>query len=241
VKLGIHIQPPFFEVGPKAFLFGSDLLKLAKHADKLCDEYHVQIIFTPQYVDIPLLAQETCRILVFAQHMDAIEVGPGVGAVLPEALRAAGAAGVLLNHSEKPLSLANIKKVIARADDVGLATLVCANTMQDAASIAILHPNMVLSEPPELIGAGRRTVEQIQKIQKINSMIWEIDPKILVLHGAGINDEQDVYNIIAAGAQGTGSTSGIFLSDDPCSSLTKMIRAVRSAWDNREELRHDYM
>ena len=42
-------------------------------------------------------------VLAFAQHMDLLEVGRGVGPVLPEALKAAGAVGVLLNHAEKRL------------------------------------------------------------------------------------------------------------------------------------------
>jgi triosephosphate isomerase len=36
---GITIQPPFFEIGPKAYMFGEDILKLARTADKLSKEY----------------------------------------------------------------------------------------------------------------------------------------------------------------------------------------------------------
>ncbi len=64
-------------------------------------KYGVQIIFTPQSVDIRLLALEMQRVLVFAQHMDSLEVGRGIGSVLPEAVKAAGAAGVLLKSRRK--------------------------------------------------------------------------------------------------------------------------------------------
>jgi triosephosphate isomerase len=232
---GIRIQPPFFEVGPKALLYGNDLLKLAQHADSLSAEYQVQIIFTPQYVDIPLLAHGTHNILVFAQHMDPIKVGRGVGSVLPEALKTAGAVGVLLNHSEKPLAPAVVEKTIARADEVGLATLVCADTLQEAFAIARMSPNIILAEPPELIGAGKRSMEQVRAIQRINSLVREANPEVQVLHAAGISDYQDVYDVIAAGAQGTGSTSGIFLAKDPHRALGDMIWAVRSAWDSRQQ------
>ncbi|NMB55714.1 MAG: triose-phosphate isomerase [Leptolinea sp.] len=229
------LSVPFFEVGPKAFLYGRELLRLAKHADRLCDRYQVQIIFTPQYVDIPILAQETGRILVFAQHMDAIEVGRGVGSVLPEALKEAGADGVLLNHYEKRLPLDELEKAILRAGEVGLATMVCADTLDDSRTIARLHPNIIIAEPPELIGAGKRNLEAQQAIRKINTAIWDIDPNIRVLHGAGISCGQDVYDVISAGAQGTGSTSGIFLSQDPFRILEEMIQAVREAWDQNQK------
>ncbi len=109
---GLQITPPFFEVGPKAYLYGEKLLRLAQHADRVSQKYGVQIIFTPQTVDIPLLKRETEHILVFAQHMDPLKIGRGVGSVLPEALKAAGAVGVLLNHAERPLTLEVIEATI---------------------------------------------------------------------------------------------------------------------------------
>ena len=78
------IHAPFFELGPKAFMFGDAFVELARFADKLCEKYSVDIIVTPQYVDIPRISDTTVNLFVFAQHMDPIHVGRGVGAVLPE-------------------------------------------------------------------------------------------------------------------------------------------------------------
>ena len=78
---GITITPPFFEIGPKAYLYGKDVLKLARHADRLSAKYCVQVIFTPQYVDIPILARAVKNLLIFAQHMDSLPVGRGIGSV----------------------------------------------------------------------------------------------------------------------------------------------------------------
>src|SRR4030042_1918809 len=111
---GLEITPPFFEIGPKAYLYGKAVLKLARHADKVSKKYAVQIIITPQYVDIPILAREMENVLVFAQHMDSLEAGRGVGSVLPEALKAAGAVGVLLNHAEKRVLPDELKRTIKR-------------------------------------------------------------------------------------------------------------------------------
>ncbi|TRZ77495.1 MAG: triose-phosphate isomerase [Deltaproteobacteria bacterium] len=228
---GVEITPPFFEIGPKAYLYGRELLKLARHADKIGKKYDVQMIITPQYVDIPILAREMEHVLVFAQHMDSLEVGRGVGSVLPEALKAAGAAGVMLNHAEKRLLNDELERTIRRADQIGLATMVCADTLEDAAVIAQMEPNIIIAESPDLIGVGRRDAKDRLAIRSINEKVWKMNPDIRVLHGAGIRCGRDVYDVIASGAQGTGSTSGIILSDDPFGMVEEMARSVREAWD----------
>lgn len=228
---GIKISPPFFEVGPKVYSFGKDILDLALFGDELSEKYNVQIIFTPQYVDIPILARETNRIFVFAQHMDSIQIGRGIGAVLPESIKSAGAHGVLLNHAEKKIPLAEITRTIQRADEVGLATMVCADTIRDVDTIARLGPNIVLAESPQLIEGGLRDDSDQDDVVKINELVRKINPDIHVLHGAGINSEKDVYDIVLKGAEGTGSTSAIFKSPDPFAALERMIKAMRTAWD----------
>ena len=60
-----------------------------------------------------------------------------------------------------------------------------------------------------------------------------ISPGMPILHGAGIHDEKDVYEIIRAGADATGSTSGILKADDPVEMMEKMIAAVAKAWSER--------
>ena len=225
------IEPPFFEIGPKAYLYGRAMLALAQHADQLTRKYDVQVVITPQAVDIPLLVRETEHVLVFAQHMDALKPGRGIGSVLPEAIKEAGAAGTLLNHAEKKLSMAEIERTIKRADEVGLATMVCADDLGEGLEIARMNPNVILVEAPKLIEAGRRGIEDQQGIQEVNRRLWEVNPNIRILHGGGMSTGEDVYNIVKWGAQATGSTSGVILAPDPLQRLEEMIRAMRTAWD----------
>ncbi len=231
----VEITPPFFEVGPKAYAFGRELVRLAVCADRLSAKYGVQIILTPQYTDIPVVAQAVGTVLVFAQHMDSLMPGRGVGSVLPEALKEAGAVGVLLNHAERPLERTELARSIRRAGDVDLATIVCADDASDAAGIARLAPNAIIVEAPALIGssAGAHTTEAT--IAEADRAIWRVDPAIRVLHAAGIGSAQDVYDVIAAGAQGTGSSSAIFTANNPEEMLAAMIRATRQAWDARTQ------
>jgi triosephosphate isomerase (TIM) len=228
---GLKITPPFFEIGPKAYLYGQTVLELARHADALVRKYDVRIVFTPQSVDIRLVAEGTRNLLVFAQHMDSLPVGRGTGSVLPEAVKAAGAVGVLLNHVEKRLSMDELEHTILRADQVGLASMACADNLDDALVIACMAPNIIIVESPDLIEGSSRPENDREAVALINNTIWAINPEIRVLHGAGITRGQDVYNIISAGSQAAGSTSAIIKAPDPLGMLEEMIRAEREAWD----------
>lgn len=226
---GLKIKPPFFEIGPKAFLYGEEMLKLAKVIDKTAMKYDADIIVTPQYTDISLLANNTERIFVFAQHMDPLYPGRGLGSVLPEAVKAAGAVGVMLNHAEKPVSPEVLEQTIKRADEVGLGTIVCADTVEDVKNIAKMAPNIIVAEPTELIGTG--TTSDSSYVTETIKTVEAINPDIMVLQGAGISNGQDVYNTIKLGAQATGTTSGIMKSDRPYEMVEEMIYNLRKAWD----------
>ena len=226
---GLKIKPPFFEIGPKAFIYGEEMLRLAKVIDKTAMKYDADIIVTPQYTDISLLANNTERIFVFAQHMDPLYPGGGLGSVLPEAVKAAGAVGVMLNHAEKPLSPEVLEQTIKRADEVGLGTIVCADTVEDVKNIAKMAPNIIVAEPTELIGTG--TTSDSSYVTETIKTVEAINPDIMVLQGAGISNGQDVYNTIKLGAQATGTTSGIMKSDRPYEMVEEMIYNLRKAWD----------
>lgn len=226
---GLKIKPPFFEIGPKAFMYGEEMLKLAKVIDKTAMKYDADVIVTPQYTDISLLANNTERIFVFAQHMDPLYPGRGLGSVLPEAVKAAGAVGVMLNHAEKPLSSEVLEQTIKRADEVGLGTIVCADTVEDVKNIAKMAPNIIVAEPTELIGTG--TTSDSSYVTETIKTVEAINPDIMVLQGAGISNGQDVYNTIKLGAQATGTTSGIMKSDRPYEMVEEMIYNLRKAWD----------
>ena len=226
---GLKISAPFFEIGPKAYLYGENMLSLAKVIDKVAMKYDVDIIVTPQYTDISLLALNTSRILIFAQHMDYLPIGRGLGSVLPEAVKAAGAVGVMLNHAEKPLTMEEIQKTIERADEVGLGTIVCSDTIEQMKQIAKMSPKLIVAEPTELIGTGQTS--DISYVKESIETVKQINPEIMVLQGAGIKDGNDVYNVIKAGALATGSTSGIIKAKDPYAMVEEMIYSLRRAWD----------
>lgn len=226
-----RIRPPVFEIGLKGYCWGDEAVRLAVEADRLVAELGVSIVFDPQAVDIPAVAAATSRILVFAQHMDAFPPGRGVGSMLAEALRDAGAVGTLLNHSERPLSLGTMARTIERARATGLHTLVFADSPEEAAALANLGPDIVLAEPPELIATGVSAGNVMAAfVADAVTAVKAIDPDILVMSGAGVNGPGDVDAMIRLGLDGTGSSSGILRAADPLATMREMVEATARAW-----------
>jgi triosephosphate isomerase len=137
----------------------------------------------------------------------------------------------MLNHVEKPLTLATLKATIKRAEEVGLTTIVCADSIVEAGMIAQLNPDIIVAEPSELIGTGLTSGPEY--VAAAAKSVKDVNPDILVLTAAGIANGEDVYNTIIAGADATGSSSGVAKAADRAAMVDEMISAVRRAWDER--------
>ena len=163
--------------------------------------------------------------------MDPVTPGRGVGSVLAEALKEAGAVGTMLNHSERRMTLTDINRASGRAREVGLATLVYADSPEEAAALAMLGPDIVLAEPPELIATSKSTATEMRGfVERAIELVGRIDPRIIVMCGAGVQTPADVAGMIALGVGGTGSSSGILKADDPIATMRSMITAMYWAW-----------
>lgn len=229
--IGRKIRAPFFEIGPKSYLYGDDVLNLALAADEASKKYDVDVIFTTPFLELRRVRESTDRIFVFAPHMDTIVPGRGLADILPEGVKAAGADGVMLNHCERPLNISTLRQSILRARELELLSIVCADSIADAKAVAELHPDIIVAEPSELIGSGKAS--SMDYVAASTEAVKGVDPNILVLQGAGISNGQDVYNVIYAGADATGSSSGIIKAPSPAAMIDEMLRAVREAYDRR--------
>ena len=225
------LKPPFFEIGPKQYLYGDDILHLAKIADEASKKHDVQVIFTTPYADIRRVAENTENLIVFAPHMDAIPIGRGLADVLPESVRAAGADGVMLNHIEKPLPFAVLNDTVSRAKALNMLSLIITDSVAEAQAAALLRPDVITAEPAELIGTTQMTdTDYIHiSIEKIR----EINRDVFILIGAGIQNGDDVYQVISEGADASGSSSAVACASDPQALVNEMLAAARAAWDDR--------
>ena len=231
---GYKISEPFFEYGPKCYMYGETLLDMAKGLEKLAIKYNVDVVLDIPDTEIYNIAHnvDTKRVHVYSQHMDSIEVGRGMGRTLPEALKAAGAVGVMLNHAEHKLTIDEIAKAIKRADEVGLATMVCADSIEEVKAVARLAPNILVAEPTELIGTGKPADKAY--VDEVIRVIREINPDIKPFPSAGISKGEDCYNIIKAGSSASGCSSAIAKAANPLALAEEMIAAVRKAYDERK-------
>ncbi|MEA5048018.1 MAG: triose-phosphate isomerase [Eubacteriales bacterium] len=225
------IRVPFFETSVKNYIYGDAVFELAKAADRAAKQYDVDVLFISPYTEIRRIAENTDRLIVLAPYMDTLRPGRGMADVLPEALKAAGARGVVLNHCERPMTLTQIKTCIDRANELDMLSFVCADTVAEARAVAELHPDIINPEPTELIGSGQAS--DMSYVMEVIRAVKAVDPNILVEQAAGITTAQQIYDFIMAGSEAAGSASGIIRSSDPHALLNEMVAYVKKA---REDL-----
>jgi triosephosphate isomerase len=175
----------------------------------------VQLSSTASLVDIP----------VFAQHVDAFAPGSRTGWITPSMVKAAGARGALINHSEHPVSLDNIGKVVALCKELDLITVVCADTVDTAREIAPFGPDFIAVEPPELIGGDTSvTTAKPEVVSDAVKAVHEVDPSIKVLCGAGVKTGNDVKVAIELGAEGVLLASGVVKASSIKGALRELVQ-----------------
>ncbi len=223
----VKIRTPYFEVGVKNYIYGDKVLEMAKFLEKTAIKYDVDVLYIVPYTEIRRVAENTERLIIIAPYMDTLRPGRGIADVLPEAIKAAGAHGVLMNHCEKPMTLSAIKKTIDRANELDLLSFACADSVAEAKAIAQLHPDIINPEPTDLIGSGNAS--GMDYVMTVIDAIKAIHADILVEQAAGITTGQQVYDFILAGSDGAGAGSGIFNATDPYHTADEMIGSVRRA------------
>ena len=226
-----HIRVPYFEIGTKNYIYGDKVLEYAIAADKVAEKYDIDVLFICPAVEIRQVVQNTKHLIVLAPYMDTLRPGRGMADILPEALKAAGAQGVVINHCEKPMSLPQMKATIDRARELDFLVFACADTLAEAKAIAQLHPDIINPEPSEIIGGGNG-VSPMAYVKDSIRVIKEIYDDIMVEQAAGITNGQQVYDFIMAGSEAAGAASGIMNAEDPIAMIDEMIAATRRAADD---------
>lgn len=219
---------PVLAVNFKAYYphsFGEHAYKLARDAVKVAEEIGVEVILAPPFTELRKVVEivEGSGVKVYAQHADPIEPGAATGFIPLEGLKEAGARGVIINHSEHRLKLADINALIKKAAKLGLEVLACADVPETGAAIAVLSPNAIAVEPPELIGTGV-SVSRAKPEVITNSveLIRRVNRNTLILTGAGITTGEDAYMAVKLGTIGVLVASGIVKAKDPYAVMKEM-------------------
>jgi triosephosphate isomerase len=225
---------PLILINYKTYLeaTGKKSVELSRTIEKIGQNSGVSVAVAPQFCDIASVAAQV-EIPVFAQHVDSVVPGASTGHVLADSVKAAGAAGTLLNHSEKLLRLADLEKAVGLTRELGLISVVCAGTAVAGSSVSLLRPNMVAIEPPELIGSGRAvSKEQPEVVTQSVKEIRRVNSDVKILCGAGVSTEEDVYASLRLGAQGVLVASALVKSSHPETIIAGFCNAVRRFEDD---------
>jgi len=229
-KFSSRVRTPIVLVNFKTYAEGTgkNALKLAKTCEKVSLETTVCVGVAPQFVDIAPIAGAV-NVPVFAQHIDPVSSGSFTGHVLPESVRAAGAVGTLINHSERRLKLADIEAAITRARENSLLSVVCSNNAVVSAAAAMLKPDMIAVEPPELIGTGIPVSKaKPEVVSGTVDLVKKVNRDVIVLCGAGITKGEDVAAALRLGTKGVLVASGIVKTKDPCKILLEFAEACKA-------------
>ncbi|ADV65534.1 triose-phosphate isomerase [Desulfurococcus mucosus] len=226
---------PILAVNFKAYYphsFGGNAYRIALDAVRVWRETGVEVILAPPFTELRriLEAVSGTEVKVYAQHADPVEPGAVTGFIPLEGLKDAGIHGVILNHSEHKLRVSEVNYLVKKAKSLGLKTLVCADTPETGAAVAVLEPDMVAVEPPELIGTGV-SVSRAKPEVVTNSvnMIRRVNEKVTVLTGAGISNGEDAYMAVKLGTMGVLVASGIVKAKDPYQVMKDMAEGMLKA------------
>lgn len=193
---------------------GINAVILARLIEKISNETDISMAIAVQASDITNCAKDV-SIPIYAQHIDPIKPGSNTGWILPEAIKAAGARGTLINHSEHRLKLADIDTCISRAKDIGLDALICTNNVSTSKAVSTFSPMMIAVEPPELIGGDISvTTADPEIVSNTVKEVKTINKTVKVLCGAGVKNGKDVAKAIELGADGVLLASGVVKAKD---------------------------
>ena len=197
---------------------GSKAVGLANALEEAASGFDVEFGIAVQSLDL----REVCKavnIPVYAQHIDPAGLGKFTGAVAPAAVKAAGAVGSLLNHSECRVERGKIKETIAIAKKIGLRVMLCAKDLEEAKELLSYSPDYIAIEPPELIG-GKVSVSTARP-ELIAEAARVIGKRLIV--GAGIKNSKDFSTALRLGAKGILLASDIDKAADPKQELKELL------------------
>ncbi len=220
------LKLPIIVVNCKAYdnCVGEGAIKIAQVCERVAKQAKITIAVAVEASDIYHVTMAS-RIPVLAQHVDPVSPGAHTGAILAQSVKEAGAVGTLLNHSEKKLGIADLKKSLSNAGRAGLLAIVCAATPAEAKKLAMMKPDMIAIEPPELIG-GNVSVS-VAKPEIITAATKSVK-SIPVLCGAGIKTKADVEKAMRLGVKGILVASGITLAKNPEAVLKEFASAMQN-------------
>lgn len=205
---------------------GSGAVRLAKDCESVALVKKASIVVCPPMVELSKVASSV-TVPVLSQHVDAKSPGSITGYVSPQSVKAAGAVGTLINHAEHRMPPKDIAAAIEACRNIGLVSVVCTDTAETSAAMAVFSPDFIAVEPPELIGGDISvTTADPTIVSRTVEMVRAVDPKVKVLCGAGVKNGKDVRAALDLGAAGVLLASGVVKAKDVKAALMDLVSAL---------------
>ena len=205
---------------------GAAAVELAKKCQQVSEETGACIAVCPPVVSLAAVAAAV-DIPVLSQNVDPRAPGSATGWVTPSMVRSCGAIGTLINHSEHKVDAEVVGECVELSLGCDLTTVVCADTVDTAVSLARFVPDFIAVEPPELIG-GDISVTTVNPriVESTVESVKDVNKAVRVLCGAGVKTGKDVAAAIDLGADGVLLASGVVKAKDQYAVLTDLVSAL---------------
>src|SRR2546430_13350668 len=104
---------------------------------------------------------------------------------------------------------------LPRCQQLGLEVVACADDISEAETLAKLSPEYIAIEPPELIGGPVSvTTPQPEVISRAVDRIHAVNPKVVVLCGAGVRTRKHVAHALELATSGLIPATGVVQATD---------------------------
>ena len=195
-------------------------LRLARACAKTSKATKASIALAAPLAELATLARKRLDLPLYAQHVDAKAPGAATGWVTVEAIAGAGAVGSILNHAEHKIPHDQVAATVERLHASGLVSLLCADSIAEAETLAALKPRMLAIEPPQLIGGDISvTTADPSIVSDAVKAVRKVSSRTKVLCGAGVKTGADVRMALKLGAYGVLLASGVVKAKDPAAAL----------------------
>lgn len=200
-------------INTKNYKTSDELIRLAR----LVESYKVKAAIAVPSIDLDSLKEKT-KLQVYAQHVEPIESKKSTGFLSAESLYLHGITGSLLNHSEHPMALEDIRLAVKQLRNYKLISIVCANSISQVKQIMSFRPSAIAFEDPKLISTGKSITKY--NLRDLHSFINLLKgKKIIPICGAGISSIEDIKSASAMGCPSVLIASAIASAKDPSSLL----------------------
>jgi triosephosphate isomerase len=219
-----ELSGPLITINFKAYFEteGAKALEMARICGDVSESSGITIAVCPPAAELGFVARNI-DIPVLSQNADPRTPGSSTGWMTPSMIKAAGAVGSLINHSEHKQS--SIAEIVGLSKELSLVTVVCADTSERAKEYAAYHPDFIAVEPPELIGGDVSVTDANPGVvEDTVSNVRSVSRGTSVLCGAGIKTGKDVLRALELGADGVLLASGVVRSKDPAASLADLVK-----------------